>query len=77
MTIIPIQETVKTAIEKYFQDLNGSEPADLYILFLYAAEKPFLETVFNAAGRNKTIMARWLGINRGTLRTKLNRYGID
>ena len=74
---IPLNGMVRTALQQYFQDLNGHEPNDLYQLLLTEVERPLLETVMQYAGGNQTRAAQALGLNRGTLRKKLKQYGLD
>jgi DNA-binding NtrC family response regulator len=40
-------------------------------------EKEHIEKVYIAAGKNKTLAARWLGIGRATMYRKMAEYGID
>lgn len=65
------------AIGQYFDDLNGEEPSNLYCMFMSEVEKPFLEVVMQQVKGNQTQAAKILGINRNTLRKKLQTYGIE
>jgi Fis family transcriptional regulator len=73
----PLGQCVKGALEKYFHDLNGERPGDLYDLVIGEVERPLLEMVLNHAGENQSDAARMLGINRNTLRKKLKDHGLD
>ena len=42
---LPISFFVKRSLEKYFKDLNGEHPKNLYALSLSQLEKPLLEVV--------------------------------
>lgn len=68
---------VRAALERYFTDLDGHAPGNLYALLLGEVERPLLETVLAHTGGNQTRAAEILGINRGTLRKKLQQYGLD
>lgn len=68
---------VINALEQYFRDLDGEKPAAIYDMVLKSVEKPMLELVLAKAGTNQTLAAEMLGINRNTLRKKLNDRGID
>ncbi|MFA5529983.1 MAG: DNA-binding transcriptional regulator Fis [Thiohalomonadaceae bacterium] len=68
---------VRAALERYFADLDGHAPDNLYALLLGEVERPLLETVLAHTGGNQTRAAEVLGINRGTLRKKLQQYGLD
>jgi Fis family transcriptional regulator len=74
---IPLNGLVRSALQQYFDDLEGHEPNDLYQLLLSEVERPLLETVMQYVGGNQTRAAQALGINRGTLRKKLKQYGLD
>jgi len=63
-------------LEQYFEDLNGEIATDLYALFLKEVEKPLLQVVLRETNGNLSLAAKVLGINRGTLRTRLNKYGL-
>jgi Fis family transcriptional regulator len=68
---------VREALEHYFTDLDGHAPGNLYDLLLGEVEKPLLQAVLNHTGGNQTRASEILGINRGTLRKKLQQYGLD
>jgi len=71
-----LSESVREAMEKYFNDLDGHEPSDLYDLFLAQVEKPLFEEVMAHTGGNVSRAAQVLGLNRGTLRNRLKKYNI-
>ncbi len=74
---IPLNGHVRDALNRYFADLNGHEPSNLYELMMNEVERPLLESVMQHAAGNQTRAAQLLGINRGTLRKKLKLYGLD
>ncbi len=67
---------VSKALDQYFLDLNGEIPVDLYAMVLAEVEKPLLEVVMRESKGNLSLAAKTLGINRGTLRTRLHKYGL-
>jgi len=73
----PIRSCVSDALETYFRQLNGHGCSGLYRLVLDEVEAPLFEAVMDHCGGNQTKAAEILGINRGTLRKKLQRYGLD
>ena len=75
-TRIPLAKQVKMALELYFQDLDGQDPCDLYRLVLSEVEKPLLETVMKQTRGNQSKAAEVLGLNRSTLRKKLQQYDL-
>lgn len=73
---LPLSAQVQIAAEQYFATLAGEEPSDIYELFLAQLEKPLLEVVLRHTRGNQSKTAQILGLNRGTLRTKLKQYGL-
>ena len=71
-----IDDCIRQSVEQYFKDLRGAEPDALHDLFLNAAEKPLLEVVLRQADGNQSKAAVWLGINRNTLRRKLQVHKL-
>lgn len=71
-----ISECVRRSIERYFKDLDGAKPCAIYDMVLRNVEKPLLETVLDHAEGNQSIAAEMLGINRGTLRKKIQQHRI-
>ncbi len=69
--------TVRKMMKQYFKDLDGEKPCDIYDMVVNAVEKPLLEVVMFHAQGNQTRAAELLGINRNTLRKKLQEHGID
>lgn len=73
----PLHAHVKTAITRYFATLDGDDdPSDLYELFLAELERPLLEATLRHTRGNQSRTAQILGLNRGTLRTKMKKYGL-
>jgi len=71
-----IDDCIRRSVEQYFKDLRGAEPNTLHDLFLGAAEKPLLDVVMRHADGNQSKAAEWLGINRNTLRRKLQVHKL-
>jgi Fis family transcriptional regulator, factor for inversion stimulation protein len=67
---------VRQELEQYFKDLDGEPPAGIYEMVLNCVEKPLLEVILDRAGSNQSRAAEWLGINRNTLRKKMQQHGI-
>ena len=62
---------VSKSMRKYFKELDGEKPADIYNMVLKEVELPLLEVVMKECNDNQSKACKILGINRGTLRTKL------
>jgi Fis family transcriptional regulator len=71
-----IAECIRKSLEKYFKDLDGERPRTVYEMVLKNVEKPMIEVVLDYAEGNQTVAARWLGINRNTLRKKIEQLKI-
>jgi Fis family transcriptional regulator len=69
--------TVRKMMKQYFKDLDGEKPSGIYNMVVNCVEKPLLEVVMYHAQGNQTRAAELLGINRTTLRKKLQEHGID
>jgi Fis family transcriptional regulator len=68
---------VRTAVDNYFSDLNGEAPScAVYDMVINCVEKPLIETVLHHAGGNQTRAAELLGLNRNTLRKKIQIHKI-
>ena len=71
MSKIQIEEAVRSGLKSYLHDLNGTEPDNLHDMLLRIVEKPLLEVVLKHTRNNQSRAAKWLGMNRNTLRKKL------
>jgi Fis family transcriptional regulator len=72
----PVAACVKSALERYFNDLNGEKTTGVYDMVIAEVEKPLLEIVMRHTSANQSRAAEILGINRNTLRKKLKRYKL-
>ena len=76
---ISLRDAVDSALGNYFRQLkgiDGLQVADVYDMVLSEVEPPLLEQTLRYCGNNQTRAAQILGLNRGTLRKKLKRYGL-
>lgn len=71
-----IADCVRRSLERYFKDLDGARPRAVYDMVLKNVERPMLELVLDRAKGNQTIAAEMLGINRNTLRKKIQSLKI-
>ena len=72
----PLRDYTEQALQKYFGDLNGHRPGDLYEMVLGEVEEPLFKTVLDYTKGNQSVAAEILGINRATLRKKLRHYQL-
>jgi Fis family transcriptional regulator len=71
-----VADSVKRSLERYFKDMDGEKPTSIYEMVLKNIEKPMIETVLQHAEGNLSLAAEMLGINRATLRKKMQRLRI-
>jgi Fis family transcriptional regulator len=71
-----IQEVVQKSLEEYFNDLGEQQASNIYDMVVLTVEKPILEVVMTRADGNQSHAAQMLGINRNTLRKKLQEHGL-
>ena len=71
-----IADCVRRSLERYFKDLDGEKPRSIYDMVMRNVERPLLEVILDQAEGNQTIAAEMLGINRNTLRKKIQALKI-
>ncbi len=71
-----IQDVVRKSLEKYIKDLGEQYPSNVYEMVVFTVERPILEVVMERADGNQSLAAEMLGINRNTLRKKLQQHGL-
>ena len=67
---------VGLSMRRYFKNLDGSKAKDVYEMVMKEVEKPLLEEVMIHCKGNQSEACKMLGINRGTLRTKLKAHKL-
>jgi len=72
----PLRACVQRSLDTYFKELGDTETQNLHALVVAEVEKPLLEAVLQRTAGNQLRAARILGINRNTLRKKLDQYGL-
>src|SRR5690606_26650754 len=70
-----LRECAANALDRYFDELDGHVPANLYALVINEVEEPLLRAVLRFTRGNQSRAAEILGINRSTLRKKLRAQG--
>ena len=71
-----LTDCVRRSLERYFKDMDGEKPTSIYDMVLKNIEKPMIETVLDKAAGNQSLAAEMLGINRNTLRKKMQQLRI-
>ncbi len=67
---------VEKALRRYFQHVEDGPVTDLHRMVMSEVEAPLLEAVMRYTRKNQSRASIMLGLNRGTLRTKLKLYGL-
>lgn len=71
-----IEDAVRKSLDKYFRDLDEQLPTNVYDMVILTVEKPIFEAVMARVDGNQSQAAGILGINRNTLRKKLQQHGL-
>lgn len=66
-----IEQCVQQELRRYFDLLDGEEPANLYRMVIRQVEQAVVSMVMEECRGNQTRASEWLGISRGNLRSKL------
>jgi Fis family transcriptional regulator len=69
-----IQEIVYNLVNRFLAENKGKSIENLYDMILSEVEPPLLQAVMEKRRGNQLQAARILGISRGTIRKKLQRY---
>ena len=77
MSKCELANSVKSSLDQYFKDLDGEPPHAVYDMVLSCIEKPLLEYVMQYVTGNQSKAAEILGLNRNTLRKKIQQYNIE
>ena len=71
-----LEQCVLRSLDQYFSDLDGARPNALHGMVIAAVERPLLQFAMQRADGNQSAAAELLGINRNTLRKKLQEYRL-
>jgi Fis family transcriptional regulator len=72
-----IHDAVTASLRSYFKDLGTEPPVNVYDLMLDAFEYPLLVFVMEQTHHNQSKAAKMLGLNRNTLRKKLQHHQLS
>jgi len=72
-----IAACLRRSLNRYFKDLDGEAPSEVFNMVISAVERPLLAYILDRAEGNQTRAAEMLGINRNTLRKKMREYGLS
>ena len=71
-----LEKWLDKSVKKYVSHMDGRQNGGLHGLIINGVEKPLLEIVLQETQGNRTKAANILGINRNTLRKKIQDYNI-
>ncbi len=71
-----LRSEVEKALRRYFDHIEEEPVTDLHRMVISEVEIPLFEAVMKHTGNNQSKASVMLGLNRGTLRTKLKSYGL-
>ncbi len=69
-----LQDLVYNLVTRFLAENKGKSIVDLYETVLAEVEPPLLQAVMEKRRGNQLQAAKMLGISRGTIRKKLQRY---
>ncbi len=73
-----IEDTVLHCIAQYLADLDGEiEPPAMYQLIMEETEQAVIQAALQHNAFNQSQAAKWLGITRNTLKSKMIKHGIE
>ena len=73
-----LNNLVRSFLEDYLLSHKNNLPSGLlHSMIIEEVEKPLIELIMNLHSGNQIQAARTLGINRNTLRKKIQFYGIS
>ncbi len=71
-----LREHVARAVRRYLSDLDGHQDGELHAFVLREVEAPMFAEVMHHCAGNLTRAAATLGLNRATLRKRLQELGL-
>ncbi len=72
----PLRQSAEESIGYFLKALDGEPCRDLHSMVMAQVEEPLLRAVMQHTAGNQSRASEMLGLNRGTLRTKLRQYGL-
>jgi len=73
-----LRACIEEALNEYFANLDGEPPGGrLYYLVLAEMEQALLGRILDETGGNQRQAAEFLGLNRNTLRKKIQEHGLQ
>lgn len=74
---LALEDLIRSKLESFIDQIQGYEMNDLYPMVLERVERPLIQLVLKKTRGNQVQAAQMLGINRNTLRKKINYLKIE
>ncbi len=71
-----MEERLRIKLKKYFNSLDGEEAHDVLKMVLDDVEPVVIKYVLDRVNQNQSRAAKILGLNRGTLKKKIDLYKL-
>ncbi|MEK9887123.1 MAG: helix-turn-helix domain-containing protein [Gammaproteobacteria bacterium] len=71
-----MEERLRIKLKKYFNSLDGEEAHDVMKMVLDDVEPVVIQYVLDKVNQNQSRAAKILGLNRGTLKKKIDLYKL-
>ncbi|PCH60296.1 MAG: DNA-binding transcriptional regulator Fis [SAR86 cluster bacterium] len=71
-----LKDEVTRAVDLFIHQLEDQSVTNMYQMVLAEVEPPLLQAVMRYTSGNQSKASTMLGLNRGTLRTKLKQYDL-
>ena len=71
-----LKECVQVSLKQYFDIMGDDDPEGMYRLVMDQVEPALLKEVLDRCKGNQSRAAKILGLNRTTLRKKLQQFGM-
>lgn len=71
-----VEQCIHASLDEYFDTLGGEDACGVYDMVILKVEKPLLVRVLAYCDGNQTKAAAVLGLNRNTLRKKMQLHGL-
>ncbi|EEZ80106.1 helix-turn-helix domain-containing protein [Candidatus Thioglobus sp.] len=76
MNPIDLPACINAKLERYFEQLNGESANGVFKMVMQETESVTIKFVLDAVEQNQSEAARILGMNRGTLKKKIELYKL-
>lgn len=71
-----MEERLRIKLKKYFNSLDGEEGHDVLKMVMDDVEPVVIKYVLDRVNQNQSRAAKILGLNRGTLKKKIDLYKL-